>query len=145
MVFIDRMKAMLVQQEIHDYLNECGLFYFATIDGEAPVVRPLGFSMVQNDQLYFGVGTFKNVYAQLNANPNVYVCATKPDGNGWIRVSGKAVCDANPALVDACFEILGDLKTLYDENGWEMGIFHLEDASATWVDGPMTPVRTETF
>lgn len=136
---------MSVQQEIKDYLNECGCFFFATVDGDAPAVRPLGFSMVQNDQLYFGVGTFKSVYAQLQANPNVCVCALKNDGSGWIRISGKAVCDADQELVDACFEQLPNMKPVYEENGWEMGIFHLEDAVATWVDGFMVPARTESF
>ncbi len=136
---------MSVQEEIQQYLADCGVFYFATIDGDAPVVRPLGFSMSYDGMLYFGVGTFKNVYAQLSSNPHVYVCASKPDGSGWIRIAGNAVCDANPALVEACWQAMPDLKPLYEENGWEMGIFHLEDATATWVDGPMTPVRTETF
>ena len=136
---------MSVQQQIHDYLSECGIFYFATVDGDAPVVRPLGFSMCHEGTLYFGVGTFKDVYAQLSANPNVYVCATKPDASGWIRISGKAVRDDDQALVDACFATMPDLKGLYDANGWQMGIFHLADAKATWVDGPMTPVRTEEF
>lgn len=136
---------MSVQSEISAYLAECGTFYFATVDGEAPVVRPLGFQMVVDDQLYLGVGTFKDVYAQLVANPNVYICASKPDGSGWIRIGGKAVCDDDPALVDACFATMPALKGLYEANGWQMGIFHLEDATAIWVDGPMTPVRTEQF
>lgn len=136
---------MTIQGEINQYLDECGMFFFATVDGDAPVVRPLGFHMEQAGQLYFGVGTFKNVYAQLKANPNVYVCAVKKDGSGWIRVAGKAACDDDPALVDACFAVMPDLKPLYDANGWEMGIFHLEEATATWIEGPMTPVRTETF
>ena len=94
---------MSVQSEISAYLAECGTFYFATVDGEVPVVRPLGFQMVVDDQLYLGVGTFKDVYAQLVANPNVYICATKPDGKSWVRVSGKAVCDDDPALTAAKF------------------------------------------
>lgn len=136
---------MSTQQEIHEYLNECGLFYFATVSNDAPVVRPLGFQMLHEGQLYFGVGTFKEVYAQLSANPNVYVCACKPDGSGWIRISGKAVRDNDPALAEIAFEHMPDLKPLYEANGWEMGVFHLEDASATWVDGPMTPIKTEAF
>ena len=136
---------MTIQQEVNAYLDECGLFYFATVDGDAPVVRPLGFHMEQDGQLYFGVGTFKAVYAQLSANPNVCVCACKKDGSGWIRVSGKAVRDNDPALVDACFQAFPDLKAVYDQNGWQMGIFHLEDATVTWVEGAMNPVRTETF
>jgi hypothetical protein len=81
---LKRSELMTIQQEVNDYLSECGVFYFATVDGDAPVVRPLGFHMEHDGQLYFGVGTFKSVYAQLNANPNVYVCACKPDGSGWV-------------------------------------------------------------
>lgn len=136
---------MSVQNEIDAYLGECGMFFFATVADGAPVVRPLGFHMEKDGQLYFGVGTFKQVYAQLKANPNVYVCACKPDASGWIRISGKAVADSDPALVDACFQISPSLKPVYEQNGWEMGIFHLEDATATWVEGAMTPVRTERF
>ena len=136
---------MAIKQEIHEYLKECGTFFFGTVDGDAPVIRPLGFQMLHEGELYFGIGTFKNAYKQLVANPNVYLCAMKPDGSGWIRVSGRAVVDDDPALVDACFEILCDLKQLYETNGWEMGIFHLEDATATFIEGPMTPVKTEAF
>ena len=136
---------MSVQQEISAYLGECKMFYFGTVADGAPVIRPLGFQMCKNDQLYFGVGTFKNVYAQIVANPAVYVCATKPDGASWIRISGTAVLDDDPALVDAVWEIMTDLKPVYEANGWEMGVFHLENAKATWVENFMAPVRTEEF
>ena len=136
---------MTIQAEINEYLNDCPMFFFGTVEDDAPVVRPLGFHMEQGGQLYFGVGTFKNVYKQLQANPNVYLAACKSDGSSWIRVAGTAVCDSDPALVDACFATMPDLKPVYEQNGWEMGIFHLENATATWVEGPMTPVRTETF
>lgn len=136
---------MSIRQEIDDYLGECGVFFFGTVAGDAPVIRPLGFKMLFEGELYFGIGTFKDAYKQLAANPNVYICAMKPDGSGWLRVSGRAVCDSDPALVDACFAAMPDLKGLYDANGWEMGIFHLEDARATFIDGPMTPIKTVEF
>ena len=136
---------MSVKQEIVDYLNECGVFFFSTVKGDAPVTRPLGFKMLHEGELYFGVGTFKEVYAQLTANPNVYICALKPDKSGWLRISGKAVCDDDPALVDACFQVMPDLKGLYEANGWKMGIFHLAEGTATFIDGFMNPVKTETF
>ena len=136
---------MTIQEEISTYLAECGVFYFGTVDGEAPVIRPLGFQMARDGQLYLGVGTHKNVYAQLKANPNVYICGTKPDGASWIRVAGKAVCDDDPALVDAAFEVMPNLKPMYESNGWTMGIFHLEDATVTFVEKLMAPARTETF
>ena len=136
---------MSVKQEIFDYLNECGAFFFSTVKDDAPVTRPLGFKMLHEGELYFGVGTFKDVYAQLTANPNVYVCAMKPDGSGWVRVAAKAVCDDDPALVDACFQVMPDLKGVYEANGWEMGIFHLVDGTATFVEGAMKPIKTVTF
>ena len=136
---------MTIKQEIHEYLTECGAFFFSTVKDGAPVTRPLGFQMLYDGELYFGVGTFKEVYAQLTANPNVYVCALKPDKSGWLRISAKAVCDDDQALVDACFETMPDLKGLYDANGWKMGVFHLEDATVSFIEGFMGPAKTETF
>ena len=101
--------------------------------------------MVKDDQLYLGIGKHKDAYAQLVANPNVYICGCKPSGSEWIRIAGRAVCDEDPALVEAVFEHAPDLRGLYESNGWEMGVFHLEDAKAIWVENVMAPVRTETF
>ena len=136
---------MAIKQEINEYLTECGTFFFSTVRDGAPVTRPLGFHMLHNGELYFGVGTFKDVYAQLTANPNVYVCCVKPDRNGWMRISAKAVRDDDPTLVDACFQTMPEMKGVYDSHGWEMGIFHLEDATVTFIEGFMEPARTETF
>ena len=136
---------MADKQKLFDYLGECGFFYFGTVDGDAPVIRPLGFKMLVDGELYFGVGEHKNVYAQLKANPNVYICATKPDGKCWVRVAGKAVCDDDPALVDAAWEAAPRLKPLYDDNGWKMGIFHLEEGKITYVENLMVPAEVEEF
>lgn len=136
---------MTIQQEISTYLSECGVFYFGTVADDMPVLRPLGFQMCLDGQLYMGVGTHKDVYAQLKANPAVAVCATQPNGANWIRISGTAVCDDDPALADAAFEVMPQLKPIYDANGWQMGIFHLKDATATFYEQAMVPVRTETF
>ena len=134
---------MADKQKLFDYLNECGTFYFGTVDGDAPVIRPIGFKMLVDGELYFGVGKHKDVYAQLVANPNVYICAMKPDNASWVRVSAKAVCDDDPALVDAVWEAAPNLKGLYEGNGWEMGVFHLASGTITYVENVMAPVATE--
>lgn len=136
---------MTIQQEICDYLGECGVFYFGTVCDGAPALRPLGFRMCKDGQLYLGVGTHKDVYAQLKANPAVSICATKPDGSNWIRISGTAVCDDDPALAEAAFEVMPQLKPVYESNGWKMGVFHLEQAKATFYEKAMVPVRTVGF
>ena len=136
---------MADMQKMSDYLAECRTFYVATIDDGAPAVRPIGFQMCYEGNLYLGIGTHKAVYAQIQVTPKISIAATKPDGKSWIRISGTAVCDADPALVDAAFEAAPYLKPLYESNGWEMGVFHLENAKATWVENLMAPVRTEEF
>ena len=136
---------MADKQKLSDYLGECGIFYFGTVVDNAPVIRPLGFQMIRDGELYLGVGTHKDVYAQLKANPNVYICATQPNATSWVRVSGKAVCDDDPALVDAAFEVMPNLKPLYDQNGWTMGIFHLEQGKVTYYENLMVPTLTEEF
>ena len=136
---------MADKKKLSEYLAECGIFYFGTVADGAPVIRPLGFQMVCNDELYLGVGTHKDVYAQLTADPNVCICATKPDGTSWVRVSGKAVCDDDPALVDAAFEAMPQLKPLYESNGWTMGVFHLEQGTITYYENLMAPVASEEF
>ena len=136
---------MADMKKMSEYLAECKTFYFGTAKDDAPVIRPLGFQMLHDGQLYFGVGTFKDVYAQLTANPNICICATKPDGTSWIRVSAKAVCDDDPALTQAAWEAAPHLKGLYESNGWTMGIFHLEEGKVTYYENLMSPAETEEF
>lgn len=136
---------MADKKKLSEYLAECSPFYFGTVVDGAPVIRPLGFQMLVDDELYLGVGKFKDVYAQLTANPNVYICATKPSRTEWVRVSGKAVCDDDPALVEAVWQAAPRLKEMYEKNGWEMGVFHLEQGTITYVENTMQPVATEEF
>lgn len=132
-------------QKVGEYLAECGVFYFATVEGDAADVRPLGFQMVVDNKLYLGLGTHKNVYAQVKANQKVAISATKADGASWIRIKGTAVFDDDPSLVDKAFEAMPQLKPLYESNGWEMGVFHLENGTVTYYEQLMVPALTEEF
>ena len=55
--------------KVFDFIKEAGIFYLATVDGDQPKVRPLGAVIEADDKVIFGVGTFKDVYKQLTANP----------------------------------------------------------------------------
>lgn len=120
---------------IHDFLNEAGVFFLATTDGDQPKVRPLGFHMEMEGKEMFGVGDFKDVYKQLVANPRVEIVAAKADGH-WMRYTGKAVFDTDPKYEAAALEVMPNLKDIYNEKtGHKMMVFHLEEATA--VDIPM--------
>lgn len=116
-------------QKITDFLKECHTFYFATVDGDAPRVRPFGFFMVFEGRLYFGAGTHKATHRELEKNPNVELCCAK-DGK-FLRIRGRAVLDMRPETEAAMFESAPFLKKMYGpETGLVHSRFYLEDMSA---------------
>jgi len=121
--------------KINDFLNETGTFFLATVDGDQPKVRPLGFHMEMEGKEMFGVGDFKEVYKQLLANPKVEIAACKADGH-WLRYTGKAVFETDPKYAEAVLEAAPNLRSIYnEETGHKMMVFHIEDATA--VDIPV--------
>lgn len=114
---------------IEDFLSELPNFYLATTDGNQPKCRPIGFHLLKDDKIYFGVGTFKNVYKQMQENPYVEICACK-DGK-FLRYYGKAVFENDNVIADSVLEKSPSLKKVYNnETGHKLGIFHLENAKA---------------
>ena len=47
--------------KVFDFINEAGIFYLATTDGDQPKIRPLGAVIEADGKVIFGVGTFKDV------------------------------------------------------------------------------------
>ena len=115
-------------QKVDELLTKAQVFYLATVDGDKPKVRPLGFHLLYEDKIYFGVGTFKEVYKQLEANQNVEIAAW--DGEHFLRYYGEADLSENQEVVDRAFEIMPEIKQAYEANGWEMGVFFLNNATA---------------
>lgn len=115
-------------EKVNEFLDKAETFYFLTTDGDQPKGRPFGFHMLVNDRLYFGCGTFKNVFKQLVANPKVEVVATV--GGEFIRYDGTAKVVKDDALLRKVREIMPEIMAIYDKNGWEMGLFYLENGHA---------------
>lgn len=115
---------------INDFLTETGVFFLATADGSQPKLRPLGAHFEMDGKVLFGVGDFKNVYAQMKADPLVEICACKPNGE-WLRYTGRAVFETDPKYAEAALEAMPNLKDIYNEKtGHKLMMFHLEDAKA---------------
>lgn len=115
-------------EKVDKYLSEAGMFFLATTDGDQPKCRPLGLHILHDNKIYFGVGTFKEVYKQMQENPKIEIVASR--GKDILRYYGKAVFENNQEVIDKAFTVLSDLKQVYEENGWEMGIFYIDDATA---------------
>lgn len=101
-------------QRILKFLSENPTFYFASVDGDKPRVRPFGFYMEYEGKLYFGMGKHKESYQQLLVNPNVEICTASPEGK-WIRIRGTAVFDDRPEVMEKVFETMPSLAELYNE------------------------------
>ena len=114
--------------KIGDFLKGAGTFYLATVDGDQPKIRPLGMFMDGDDYVRFGIGTFKDCWKQMMANPKVEIVACQ--GAKWLRYTGKVVVD-DACWAEKALEENPNLKNIYnEETGNVMGVFHLEDATA---------------
>ncbi len=117
-------------KKVDDFIDEAGVFFLASIDGDQAKCRPLGFHMLVDDKIYFGVGTFKDVYKQIMENPKIEIVALNNEKDKFLRYYGEAVIDENPELVEKTFEIMPEIGEIYKKNNWEMGMFYLDNATA---------------
>lgn len=93
------------------FLEACGTYYLATVEGDQPRVRPFGTVMVYEGKLYIQTGKVKPVSHQLAANPKAEICAFK-DGQ-WIRVSGELANDDRIEAKTAMLDKYPSLKGMY--------------------------------
>jgi uncharacterized pyridoxamine 5'-phosphate oxidase family protein len=86
-------------------------------------------------KVMFGVGNFKDVYKQMQENPQVEIVACKPDGH-WLRYTGTAVFETDYKYAETMLDAAPNLRNIYNEQtGYKLAMFHLENAVA--VDIPM--------
>ena len=114
--------------KVSEFLDKAKTFMFLTTDGDQPKGRPFGFHMLDGDKLYFGCGTFKNVFKQLTENPKVEVLAMH--GGEFLRYDGKARIVKDDTLIEKVRAAMPQIMALYDKNGWEMGLFYLDNGHA---------------
>lgn len=117
---------------IDAFLTKAQVFTLATTDGDQPRMRVLGLKLNLDDKIYFGVGTFKDVYKQLKANPKCEILASV--GTDFLRWDGKAVFSDDPRLLPMLKAIMPELAQMYFDMGWSFGFFTLEGGSAEVVN-----------
>ncbi|MBR4226082.1 MAG: pyridoxamine 5'-phosphate oxidase family protein [Candidatus Methanomethylophilaceae archaeon] len=127
-------------ETVNAFLEKAGSFVLATNDGDQPRMRVLGFKTVLDGKIYFGIGTFKDVYAQLQKQPKCEILAF--DGQDFIRWDGRAVFSNDQRLAMAAGVAMPEIVQMYIDNGWNMGFFTLEDGTAEIVS---TTEKTKLF
>lgn len=121
-------------ERVNEFLSTAGIYFLATVDDANARVRPIGLNLLIEGKIYFGVGTFKDVYKQMEKCPNVEICAFSQ--NKTLRYSGKAVFTTDETIAEKAIEAMPVLKNIYNETtGNKMGMFYLENATAKIYNG----------
>lgn len=114
--------------EVIEFLNDCGVFFLATVDGDKPKVRPYGFVMDYEGKLCLCTNNKKPSYNQMKANPAVEISASK---NGkWVRLKGDAVFCTTPESQAKALEAAPMLAGMYSVDDGIFEIFAIENAVA---------------
>ena len=117
-------------EEVLEFLNECGIFYIATVEDDQPRVRPFGIAEIYDNHLYIQTGKRKNVSKQIAKNPKVEICASK--GTKWLRVTGTLKRDDRIETKKAMLDKNPHLRKMYDENDDNTETLYFENVIATF-------------
>ena len=117
-------------KEVQEFLKNCGVYYLATVEDNKPRVRPFGTAEIFEDKLYIQTGKSKDVYKQIEVNPNVEICAFK-DGV-WLRVNGKLVSDDRVEAKEDMLNKNPELKSMYSASDSNTIVLYFTDATATF-------------
>ena len=117
--------------EVLQFLTDNHVFYLATMDGDTPKVRPLGFVMEYDGKLCFSTNNKKNMYKQLISNPKFEICVASESGE-WLRLSGKATFCTNKQVKQAALDTAPFLKNMYSVEDSIFEIFYADEAEAVF-------------
>ena len=117
-------------EKVCRFLEEAGVYYLATVEGDQPRVRPFGTILVYGGKLYIQTGKVKDISKQLAANPKAEICAFK-DGK-WLRVAGKLVNDDDREVKAAMLDKYPNLKAMYSADDDNTQVLYFKDAAATF-------------
>lgn len=123
------------REKVFEFMNKAGVLFLATVKGDKPKNRPIGFRMLVDNQIYFLTGESKEVYAQMIKNTNVeFVGRVDTE---FLRYYGRVIFDddEDKTLLHKAFEIMPMLEKLYGEDSENSAvIFHVDKATAEFRD-----------
>ena len=117
-------------EKVYQFLDTCGTYYLATVEGDQPRVRPFGTALLYEGRLYIQTGKVKAVSKQLAANPKAEICAFQ-DGK-WLRIAGELVNDDSRDVKVAMLEKMPDLKAMYSADDDNTQVLYFKNATATF-------------
>lgn len=116
-------------KDILEFLKNAGVYFLATMDGDQPRVRPIGFVMDCGGKLAFCTGNKKNMCEQLKINPKVEIACYDGKGN-TLRISGKAIFATSEASQRMAMDAMPSLSHMYSVGDGVFEVYYLDEAKA---------------
>lgn len=114
--------------DVLKFLQDCGTFFIATVDGDKPEVRPFGAAIEYEGKICLVTNKKKAVYREIKANPNVAITAATD--SSWLRLNAVAEeVDSREARI-AMLEAFPDLGAMYTVDDGIMTILKLASGKA---------------
>ena len=134
-----------MMNEVVKFLQENPVQYLATVgrDGKAKC-RPFMFAGEMDGRLWFCTNCRKEVYQDMQANPNIEITVSSP-AYAWIRLNGEAVFEDNLAAKDMSLQN-PIVKGQYGEASNPIfKVFYLKNAHAVIADFSGNPPKEYTL
>ena len=96
----------------YEFLKANPVFHLATVEGSAARVRPFGFTMVYNNKLYICTNKTKEVFKQMQKNPEIEISDMGTEG-AWLRIHGKIAVDDSYEAKSQAFREGSTLLQIY--------------------------------
>jgi len=113
-----------------EFLQECGVFYLATTEGDQPRVRPFGAVFEYEGNLYIVTANTKKCFKQMLENPKVEISGMNKKGQ-WIRVTGEVANDDRREVKELALVAVPSLKTMYNIDDGIFAVLYFKKGTAT--------------
>jgi len=114
-------------------LNANPTCYLATLEGDKPRVRAIGMVSADEDGIIIQTGTYKDLYKQLSANPNVELCFHNDKDGIQIRVSGAVEPVDDIELKKEIVVQRPFLKPIVEKEGYgAIAVYRLKGKAYVW-------------
>ena len=132
-------------KEVVEFLQANSTGVLATVKEGKPKARPFQFMFEEDGKFFFCTSNEKEVYQQLQANPNVEFTSTSPQF-AWVRLSGEVKFSSRLAYKEKVLMTSSLVKSIYqtaDNPIFE--VFYIEGGKAILADFSGQPPKNFSF
>jgi pyridoxamine 5'-phosphate oxidase len=123
----------MTREEVFAFINANPDCFMATVDGDKPRVRAIKIVKADENGIIMEIGIYKDVYKQLQANPNVELCFFNAEQYMQVRVIGTVEAVADTKLKDEIVAQRPFLKPRFEKGGYEaIGVFRVKGSAHVW-------------